>query len=116
MAKSKKTADKPVWLKYTEEEVKAIILKLADKGMTAEKIGLELRDRYGIPKARLYGFKIKDILKEADKYQEPTTQNLRTKLDKIISHFKKNKQDKRTGRALIITKAKLKKREDYDRK
>jgi ribosomal protein S15P/S13E len=117
MAKSKKTkTEKPVWLKLTGEEVKAIILKLADKGMTAEKIGLELRDRYGVPKVQLYGFRIKDILDEAGKFREPTLANLNAKLEKVIEHYSRNKQDKKAERSLIITKAKLKKREDYNNK
>ena len=66
--KEKAKTEKPVWLKYTPEEVKAIILKLANKDMTAEKIGLTLRDQYGIPKVKLYGFKIKEVLEEKDKY------------------------------------------------
>ena len=112
--KKDKNIEKPVWLKYTEEEVKAIIFKLADKGLTSEKIGLVLRDQYGIPKVRLYNLKINKVLKE--KFKEPTVINLQAKLDKIIAHFKKNKQDNKTGRSLIITKAKLKKREDYHSK
>src|SRR3989338_7153607 len=99
--------EKPIWLKYTEEEVKAIILKLANKGLTAEKIGLVLRDQYGIPKVSLYGIKVKQVLEENKKYEEPTILNLNKKLAKIIEHYKKNKQDKKTERSLIITKAKL---------
>ena len=116
MSKTKKPSKiaKPVWLKYTEEEVKAIVLKLADKGLTAEKIGLVLRDQYGIPKVKIYDLKISKILKE--KFQEPTNVNLKNKLQKIISHYKKNKQDKKAELSLIITKAKLKKREDYSNK
>jgi len=115
MSKTKKPnkIEKPVWLKYTEEEVKAIVLKLADKGLTSEKIGLVLRDQYGIPKVRVYNLKISKILKE--KFQEPTNLNLQNKLQKIISHYKKNKQDKKAELSLIITKAKLKKREDYSK-
>lgn len=101
---------KPVWLKYTEEEVKEIILKLAEKDekMTAEKIGLVLRDNYGIPSTRIYNFKIGQVLKQAGKYQSPDLKNLKAKNDKLMAHLAKNKQDKRTGRSLIITKAKLK--------
>lgn len=107
----KQELKKPTWLKYTKAEVEAIILKLAGKGLTAEKIGLTLRDQYGIPSVKLYNIKIKQVL--ADKFVEPTNTNLENKLNKIIEHFKKNKQDKKTGRALMITKAKLKKRNEY---
>jgi len=118
MPKAKKSVkqEKPLWLKYTDEEVKQIILKLANKGMTAEKIGLALRDQYGIPKVKLYGFKIKEILEEKGKFEEPTNLNLQKKLEKIIGHVSKNKGDKKAGRALIITKAKLKKRKEYAEK
>ena len=51
---------KPVWLKYTEKEVKEIILNIIKKQpeITSEKIGLILRDTFGIPKTKIYGFKI----------------------------------------------------------
>ena len=111
MSKSKKIIEKPVWLKYTKKEVEAIILKLANKKITSEKIGLILKDQYGIPKVKLYGIKIKSILKE--RYQDPNIINLKKKTGKIEEHFKKNKQDKKAERSLIITRANLKKREEY---
>ena len=105
--------EKPVWLKYSENEVRSIILKLADKGLTAEKIGLVLKDQYGIPKVKLYNFSIKDVLK--DKFQEPTIINLQKKVEKITAHNERYKNDKKAGRAMMITKAKLKKRSDYQK-
>jgi small subunit ribosomal protein S15 len=118
MPKAQKTEkiEKPVWLKFTKEEVKAIILKLAEQGLTSEKIGLVLRDQYGIPKSKIYDIKISKIMKEKGKFQEPTEINLDNKLNKIIEHYKKNKQDKKAERSLIITKAKLKKTKDYQKK
>lgn len=115
MEKNKTIMKKPVWLKYTETEVKEIILKLIEKSpeLTAEKIGLVLRDNYGIPSTRIYGFKIGQVLKEAKKYESPESRNLKAKAEKLESHIIKNKGDKRTGRSYIITKAKLKKVTDY---
>ena len=109
--KTTKKIEKPVWLKYTKDEVEAIILKLSDKGLTTEKIGLTLRDQYGIPKVKIYDLKISKVLKE--KFTEPTKINLQKKLEKIKEHYKKNKQDKKSERSLMITKAKLKKIKDY---
>ena len=111
MQKLKESMEKPIWLKYSEEEIKSIIIKLSDKGFTAEKIGLLLWDQYGIPKVSLYGLKIKEVLK--DKFQEPTLINLQKKVQQLESHKLKNKKDKKAGRSLIISKAKLKKRQDY---
>lgn len=114
--KLKQKVEKPVWLKYTADEVKAIIIKLSNQGLTAEKIGLTLRDQYGIPRVKIYDLSIKEVLEKEGKYQEPTNLNLKAKLDSIINHYKKNKQDKRAERSLMLTKAKLKKRDDYSKK
>ena len=116
MASAKQTLKKPVWLKYTDDEVKGIILKIFEKDpqLTAEKIGLILRDNYGIPKTKIYGFKISQILKEKDVYTNPDAKNLQNKADKLERHLAKNKQDKRTGRSFIITKAKLKICKEYN--
>jgi len=115
MAASKNSMKKPVWLKYTEDEVKEIILKLVEKdsSVTAEKIGIILRDQYGIPKTTVYGFKISQVLKKAGKYTSPDKKNLSIKVQKLDKHLKTHIHDERTNRSLIITKAKLKKVNDY---
>ena len=111
----KNTLKKPVWLRYTEAEVKEIILKIVEKNpeFTAEKIGLVLRDNYGITKTKIYGFKISQVLKEKEKYTSPDKKNLTKKAEKLERHMAKNHGDKRTARSLIITKAKLKAIADY---
>lgn len=115
MPKTKKTdkMEKPVWLKYSEEEVREIILKLAEKGLTSEKIGLTLRDQYGIPKVKIYKIKIGQVLKEKNKFTEPSLLNLEKRKERIEDHYKKNKQDKKADRSLILVKAKLKKVKEY---
>lgn len=113
--KTKKKIDKPVWLKYTETEVKEIILSLAKKDpeLTAEKIGLILRDSYGIPKTKIYNLKIGQVLREEGIYKNPDLKNLEKKKEKLQTHIQKNNQDKRTKRALSITIAKVKKNREY---
>jgi|TARA_B100001971_G_C18247356_1_gene575331 small subunit ribosomal protein S15 len=106
--------EKPSWLKHTKEEVIDLILEIAKNQPSSEKIGLILRDQHGIPDVKIYNLKISKVL--GNKFVEPTTKNLNTKLEKVISHYKKNKQDKKAERSLIITKAKLKKRQDYEKK
>jgi len=116
MAASKNQLKKPIWLKYTEDEVKEIILKIAEKSpeLTAEKIGLMLRDNYGIPTTRVYGFKISEVLKKAGKYVSPDIKNLSAKVKSLQEHSKTHIHDQKTKRSLILTKAKLKKTEDYE--
>jgi len=106
-----KELKKPTWLKFTEDEVKAIVQKLAKKGLTSEKIGLILKNQYGIPKVKLYGLKIKKIM---DSFKEPTLINLEKKIQKLEEHYKKNKHDRKSERALTITKAKIRKRLEYE--
>jgi ribosomal protein S15P/S13E len=115
MAEIKNSLKKPVWLKYTEAEVREIILKIVEKSpeLTAEKIGLILRDNYGIPRTKIYGIKINQVLKEAKKDKSPDKENLSMKVVKLQAHIEKNHHDQKTKRALIITKAKLKKVEEY---
>ena len=110
-----KKADKPVWLKYTEKEVKDIILNIVKKDpeITSEKIGLILRDSYGIPKTKIYGFKVNQVLKEAKIDKNTDIINLKKKVEKLSKHLEKNKQDARTQRSLMINKAKLRKIERY---
>jgi small subunit ribosomal protein S15 len=117
MPKVKKhKTEKPLWLKYTEEEVKQIIIKLANKGMTAERIGLTLRDQYGIPRVKIYNLKIKKVLDEKGLFEEPTTKNLQKKSENLSLHMKSHKHDQVGKRSQTITKAKLKKRQDYSNK
>merc|ERR1712033_105131 len=54
----------PTWLKKTSEDVKEHIYKYAKKGLTPSKIGVELRDQYGVAQVRFVtGNKILRILK-----------------------------------------------------
>ncbi len=80
--------------KLTLEEYEKKVLELANKGLTAEKIGEELKRKDIHPKE--YGKKISKILK--DKYVNPDLKNTEKKLEKIEEHLKKNKQDKKAKR------------------
>ncbi len=112
---AKNKAEKPVWLKYTEKEVKDIILNIIKKHpeMTSEKIGLVLRDTYGIPTAKIYKIKVSQVLKEAKAYKNPDLENIGKKVTKLEKHMEKNKKDQRTKRALTIAKSRLKKIKEY---
>jgi small subunit ribosomal protein S15 len=113
MARQKKLAEKPVWLKVSEEELKKIIAELAEKYPPAQ-IGLILRDQYGIPTARLYGKKLSHYIKEIGKYNEKMElENISKKVEKIEEHFKKNPQDKRTKHKLQKAKSRVEIKKRY---
>lgn len=117
MAKISKleTVNKPVWLKYTETEVKDIILNLIKKNpqLTSDKIGLILRDTYGIPKAKIYKIKIGEVLKKEGFYRDNELESVAKRVANIEIHKAKHKHDQKAGRALIIKKARLKKIKTY---
>lgn len=109
--------EKPIWLKRSKEEIKSLVLKLAEQGLASDKIGLILRDTYGIPSAKLIAGKITGILARHNiKHQNSDMVHLKKKLEKIKTHFTKNKQDKVAKRGLQITQSKIIKLEGYCKK
>ena len=114
--KTKSVKEKPAWIELTEKDVEAIVVKLAKQGLTSEKIGLELRDKYGVPRTRVLGKRVSQILKENDLYSDSTEDNLVKKREKISQHLKENKQDKRAMRSFTIIKARLAKYAKYKKR
>lgn len=82
--------------KISQAEFEKEVIKLAEKSLTAEKIGEELRKQGIHPKE--YNKKISKILKEKNLYTNPDLKNVEKKLTKIEEHYNKNKQDKRAMR------------------
>lgn len=94
---SKKTEKKPKEAKkLAQKEFEKKVLELAEKGLTSEKIGENLRQQ-GIH-SKEYNKKISKILKENDKYENPDLKNTEAKLERIKKHYENNKQDKRAKR------------------
>ena len=97
--------------KLETKEFENKILELAEKGLTSEKIGEALRKDGMHPKK--YGKKISYVLKENNKYINPDLKNVEEKLEKIRTHFEKNKQDKKAMRERERISAKLRKLNNY---
>ncbi len=98
----KKTAktEKPSWVKLTSAELEKIVVDLAKQGMFPEKIGLILRDKHGIPKAKLLGKKISQIIKESGIAENSRKNVTEHEITSINSHIAKNKHDYQAKRAL----------------
>jgi len=113
--------DKSKFEKPKKKEVKKLsllefekkIVELADKGLTSEKIGESLRMESIHPKD--FEKKISKILKEKNKYVDPDLKNVNTKLERIKTHFEKNKQDKRALREKDRVFAQLRKLKIYNK-
>ena len=59
------------WVGYNQKEIEEIVLKLQRQGLQSAKIGLILRDQYGIPSTRVSANKkATKIMKENKVYPE----------------------------------------------
>lgn len=95
MAKEKEKIEKEKKSKkISQAEFEKKVKDLAQKGLTSEKIGEELRRQNIHPKE--YNKKISKIL--GDKYINPDLKNVEQKLERTKKHYEKNKQDKRAMR------------------
>ena len=100
----------PVWCRYKPEEVEAFVIKLAKEGHPPSRIGVLLRDQYGIPLAKhILGKSVSQILREqglAPSLPEDL-ENLLKKATNLHAHLEKNRKDLHNKRALQITEAKI---------
>lgn len=91
---------KSTWVTAKPEDIKKQILELAKQGMTAEKIGLVLRDQHGIPKAKVLGLKVGRVLKEANMWKDVEAEVREKKMETVSKHAKVHKHDYKAIRTL----------------
>jgi small subunit ribosomal protein S15 len=103
-------ANKPDWVEYSNEEIEELVLKLTKEGNSTSKIGIILRDQYGIPNVKLVtGDKITRILeKHGQKPEYPEDiMNLIRKAVNIRDHLQENHKDLHTKRGLQIIESQI---------
>ncbi|MEA3378960.1 MAG: 30S ribosomal protein S15 [Nanoarchaeota archaeon] len=107
---------KPVWVSYKPKEVESLVLKLAKAENTSSKIGLILRDTYGIPDVKaVTKKKIAQILKEKGLYPK-LPEDLTALIKKFIylsKHKESNNHDMVAKRGLQLTESKIKRLVKY---
>jgi len=100
----------------SSEEIEDTIVKLAKKGESPSKIGIILRDQYGVPLARYFTHKkITQTLEENGiTYDIPEDlMNLLRRAVNIYDHLEENKKDKVAKRSLQLTEAKIRRLTKY---
>ncbi len=97
------------WVKMKPAEIENKVVELAKAGNSPEKIGLILRDEYGIPKVKVIGKKLTKILKENGIDKNSEIDNTSKKIDKLVKHAEKHKHDYYAKRAIVKMNARLKK-------
>jgi len=101
--------EKPPWIKLTEEEIQDLVVDLGKKGIMPARIGLILRDSYGIPSVKaILGKKICHILKKRGiEVKNENLLSLEKKKERLLKHLEKNKKDKVAKRGLQLTVSKI---------
>ena len=97
--------------KISQLEFEKKVIEIAEKKITSEKIGEELRKQGIHP--REYNKRISQILKERKLYINPDLNNIEIKLERINKHYEKNKQDKRAMREKERVFAQRRKLKEY---
>jgi small subunit ribosomal protein S15 len=89
------------WIKMKPVELEKIVAELYKQGETIAKIGLILRDKYGIPKAKLLGKRIKEILEGAKIQIRSESETIQKKINSLNKHIEKNKHDQPAKKKLV---------------
>jgi small subunit ribosomal protein S15 len=90
--------------------VEALVIKLAKEGHNPSRIGIILRDQYGIPLVKpLMGKTITQILEDAELAPSlpEDLENLLKKASRLYVHLEKNKKDLANKRALQLVESKI---------
>ncbi|MDD5188581.1 MAG: 30S ribosomal protein S15, partial [Methanoregula sp.] len=99
----------PAWSNTDTKAIEKIIIDLRKEGTSSAKIGLILRDRYGVPDVKLAtGKRIGDILRE-NKIESEIPEDLRNLMKKALGlrkHLGENKKDLHNKRQLHLVEAK----------
>lgn len=98
------------WVKYKPKEIEQLIVKVAKNEPISSKIGIILRDSYGVPDVqKITGKSISKIL-ENNKINKKIPDDLANLIRKqliVIKHLEKNKKDQPSKRGLILTESKI---------
>jgi small subunit ribosomal protein S15 len=106
----------PSWSNTDVKAIEKVIVDLRKEGMSGSRIGLILRDRYGVPDVRMAtGKRIGDILKE-NKIGSEIPEDLRDLMKKALGlrkHLGENKRDLHNKRQLHLVEAKIRRLVKY---
>ena len=109
-------SENPSWVPLNATEIEDLVAKLARDGMISAKIGLVLRDQYGVPDVKLAtGKSITQIMDEkgvGSNLPEDLANLMRRAIDLNV-HLRDNKGDVSNRRGLNMIEAKIRRLERY---
>jgi len=108
--------ENPDWVPIGEKEIEELIVKLAKDGATSSRIGMILRDQYGVPSVKLAtGRSILEVMREQD--QEPKLPEDMTSLMKkavnLNQHLLENAKDESKRRNMQLIESKIRRLAKY---
>ena len=118
---SHKPLDKtpPAWVSYKAKEIKQLVTKLVKSGNSASKVGIILRDSYGVPNTKaIVGQSVLAVIRESN-LQPKLPEDLSALINKHIrfsKHMEYNTKDMSTKRGLMITESKIHRLSKYYKK
>lgn len=96
------------------KDIEKEIVSLAQKGLSPSKIGIVLKQKHNIPKLKkISGDKITWILRKNNITYKRDIDDVKTKVEKLENHLKKNKHDYSAKRAMITLKGRVNKLRGY---
>ena len=109
----------PAWCKYSPEEVEAYVIKLTKEENPPSKIGVILRDQYGIPLVKpIVGKSITQIILDSG-IEIPIPEdlnNLLQKASRISRHLNRNRSDVLNRRSLQLIVSRIRRLAKYYRR
>jgi small subunit ribosomal protein S15 len=106
----------PAWCDVSKEELEKTIMKLHESGLPSSRIGLTLRDQYGVPSTKLIlGKNVTAVLKQNNALPDlpEDLSNLMRKALHVRKHIKVNRKDVHNKRSLQLTENKIRRLVKY---
>jgi len=108
--------ENPEWVPLDPEEIEERIVKMAKEGMDSARIGMVLRDQYGVPSVKLaLGKKISDVIRE-NGLEPKLPEDLSSLMRKAINlngHLNENRKDFSNKRNLQLVESKIRRLVKY---
>jgi len=115
-SKKPSTRTAPRWIRYKKNEIEKLVIKLAKEGNSTGKIGLILRDQFGIPSVKVItGKTISQIVRDNRLYPEYPEDffNLLKQAVNLRGHLARNKRDYTSKRGLELLESKIRRLGKY---
>lgn len=108
--------ENPEWVPLSSEEIEELIVKFAREGYTSSRIGMILRDQYGVPSVKLaLGKSILEVMQEhgeGPRLPEDLV-SLMKKAINLNQHLSENRKDISNRRNLQLIESKIRRLTRY---